>query len=135
MRKARRSISEPPRRTSSSRPTGFVLAETLIGLGLLMLCLLGGLAVHLQQRRVLDRLAGQGAALRALEATFEALRAGALPLASGPVAGFGSGGIAVVLDVQPSDVPALFAVRAEARYTAAGEEHAQALASLFWSPP
>ena len=100
-----------------------------------MLCLLGGLAVHLQQRRVLDRLAGQGAALRALEATFEALRAGALPLASGPVVGFGSGGISVVLDVQPTDVPALFAVRAEARYTVAGEEHAQALASLFWSPP
>ncbi len=101
-----------------------------------MLCLLGGLAVHLQQRRVLDRLAGQGAALRALEATFEALRAGALPLASGPIEGFAaSGGMAILLDVQPTDVPALLAVRAEARYTVAGEEHAQALASLFWSPP
>lgn len=100
-----------------------------------MLCLLGGLAIHLQQRRVLDRLSGQGAALRALEATFEALRGGALPLASGPVAGFASDGVTVVLDVQPTDVPALLAVRAEAHYTVAGEEHAQALASLFWSPP
>ena len=101
-----------------------------------MLCLLSGLAVHLQQRRVLDRLAGQGAALRALEATFEALRSGALPLASGPVAGFaGSGGVTLVLEVTPADVPGLWNVRAEARYTVAGEAHAQALASLFWSPP
>ena len=100
-----------------------------------MLCLLGGLTVHLQQKRVLDRLAGQGNALRALEATFEALRSGALPLVPGPVVGFGaSDGVAVVLDVQPTDVPALFAVRAEARYLVAGEEHMQALASLVWSP-
>jgi hypothetical protein len=112
-----------------------VLAETLVALGLLMVCLLGGLAVHVASRRVIDRVEAQGAALRALESTLEALRAGALPLASGPVERGAADGIAIDLQVTPSDeVPALVAVRLEARYVVAGEEHRQALSSMFWTP-
>lgn len=114
-----------------------MLAETLVAIALLMLCLLGGLAIHLQQRRVLDRLAAQAAALHALEATFEAMRVGAVPFANGPVAapGIVPPGIAVMLDVQAADVPHLFAVRAEARYLVAGEPRTQALSTMLWSSP
>src|SRR6478672_4903001 len=101
---------------------GFILAETLIALGLLMLCLLCGLAVHLAERRVVDRVEAQGQALGALEGALEELRAGALPLTSGELSRSADGRLTIVLEVSPTDVPALLAVRLEARYTVAGEE-------------
>ena len=109
-----------------------------MGLVLLMVCLLYGLAVHMQQRRILDRLAAQSEALRALESTFEALRAGALPLVSAtlpPPLAEHAKNLVVVIDVAPAGVPYLFDVHAEARYLLAGEPRVRSLDSLIWSPP
>ena len=56
--------------------SAFTLVEVLIALLVLTLCLFLALGLHLQQRRILSRLQAQGEALRALEGTIEALRAG-----------------------------------------------------------
>ena len=114
------------------------MVEVLVALLILTLCLFLALGLHMQQRRILDRLAAQGEALRALEGTLEALRAGAVPLASGTVPGFAyseAKGLVVTLEVTNTDVPALFDVRAEARFLVAGEPHSRQLETLIWSPP
>lgn len=124
--------------TAVRRTRGFTLVEVLVALLLLTSCLFLALALHMQQRRILDRLAAQGEALRALEGTMEALRAGALPLATGTVPEFAYGdakGLVVTIDVTDTEVPSLFEVRAEARFLVAGEPHSRQLETLIWSPP
>lgn len=120
------------------RTSGFTLVEVLVALLLLTTCLLLALGLHMQQRRILDRLAAQGEALRALEGAMEALRAGALPLASATVPELASGearGLVVTIEVAGTEVPSLFDVRAEARFLVAGEPHSRQIETLIWSPP
>ena len=75
---------------------------------------------------------------RALEGTIEALRAGAIPLESETVpAPFATDahGLVVTLVVTGTDVPALFDVKAEARFVVAGEPRRRGLETLIWAPP
>ncbi|MEO8503009.1 MAG: prepilin-type N-terminal cleavage/methylation domain-containing protein [Acidobacteriota bacterium] len=129
-----------PLRGSSGRrhDAAFTLVEVLIALLVLTLCLFLALGLHLQQRRILSRLAAQGEALRALEGTIEALRAGAIPLESETVpAPFATDahGLVVTVVVTGTDVSALFDVKAEARFVVAGEPRRRGLETLIWAPP
>jgi type II secretory pathway pseudopilin PulG len=65
---------------SPSTQRGFTLIEALLAAALLTFALLLGVALVLQQPRILRRLDAQRGALHALETAIESLRTGALPL-------------------------------------------------------
>lgn len=114
---------------------GFTLVETVVSLLLLMVALLLGLGLVLEQPRVVRRLEAQRGALAALETTLEALRAGALPFTSGELPASESWP-ARLIEITPDDTrPGLYRVRLEVRYSVLGREHQRALESLIWKPP
>lgn len=111
-----------------------VAAVALLGIALTMA---GGLLTA--QPRVVTRLAGEQAALRVLEATLESARAGAVPLASGPVAlPPGREGdpadLSVSLEVEPGELPGLHRVAAEARFTVRGQSVVRRIETMMWRP-
>lgn len=114
---------------------GFTLVETVVALLLLMVALLLGLALVLEQPRVVRRLDGQRQALAALETTVEALRVGALPLVTSELPASDSWperGIEVTPDATR---PHLFRVQVRVRYVVLGRLHERDLETLVWSPP
>lgn len=114
---------------------GFTLVETVVALLLLMVALLLGLALVLEQPRLLRRLDGQLFALEALEATMEALRVGALPLVSTELPATETRP-ARFIEVTPDDVrPHLFRVQVRVRYVVLGRLQERRLETLIWSPP
>jgi prepilin-type N-terminal cleavage/methylation domain-containing protein len=72
------SLSRLPSR--AGRPNGFTLLEALIGLAILGVALLLGMALVIQLPREVRRLDAERQAMRAMEVSLEAMRAGALPL-------------------------------------------------------
>ena len=71
------SLSRLPSR--AGRPNGFTLLEALIALTVLGVALLLGMALVIQLPRDVRRLDAERNAMRAMEATLEALRAGTPP--------------------------------------------------------
>ncbi|HBL29655.1 MAG TPA: hypothetical protein DD490_22705 [Acidobacteria bacterium] len=115
---------------------GFTLVETLVALALLALALLLGLGLVLQHPRIVRRLDAQRAALHTLEATLEAVRTGALPLASQELPPVGSHRIAVSLRVSPEGFPeGLYRVSARAVYSSEGRPRERSVETLIWRPP
>jgi len=115
---------------------GFTLVETLVALVLLTLALLLGLGLVLQHPRIVRRLDAQREALHALEATLEAVRAGALPLASQDLPPVGPHRIAVSLRVAPEGYPeGLYRVELHAAYLIEGQPKERSLETLVWRPP
>lgn len=132
----------------SPRPKhGFSLVEALIALLILEMALLMGLALLLEQPRIVRRLDRQRQTLRSLEATLELVRGGAIPLETGPVRTWlDLGGVpppegtAVWLKVEPASLPSspappgLFHVTVRARWIAAGGLRTREVETLVWSP-
>jgi prepilin-type N-terminal cleavage/methylation domain-containing protein len=134
-----RSPSVPRRR---SRQRGFSLVEVLVALTVLGVALLMGLALVLQNPRIVRRTDGERQAYRALESTLEAVRAGAIPLASARLDGFVTAvgtpapkDLTVWMDVTPTERPGLYEVALRATYTVFKEPHEKRLQTMVWSPP
>lgn len=120
---------------------GFTLLESLVALVVVALALLLGYGFMMRQPRALERLDSGNEALRAIEASLETLRAGAISLESG----FLEPGIAypppleaddlmVDLDVAVTETSGLWAVTLEARYRVGRSIHRRRLQSLIWRP-
>ncbi len=114
---------------------GFTLVETVVSLLLLMVALLLGLALVLEQPRVVRRLEAQRLALASLETTVEALRGGALPLASAELPATEAWPERAIEIVADDTRPGLYRVRVQVRYTVLGRDHERALETLVWRPP
>lgn len=118
---------------------GFTLLESLVALAILGVALLLGMALVLQQPRLLRRLDARREALRALDSTLEAIRAGVLPLQSSQLDGFvtsaGSGAprdLVVFVEVTGGGRPDLYLVTLRARYSVYGQSFEPKVQTLFW---
>jgi|SRR6185295_18255769 len=120
--------------------SGFTVVETLIALVIIGVALLLGMALLLQQPRVLHRIDAQRQALRAIESTIEALRAGLLPLEDAEYDGYNTAvgaspakGMTVDVAIEPSpDTPNLYKVHVEAHYKVAGQAKTRAVDTYLW---
>lgn len=115
---------------------GFTLVEALVALVLLALALLLGLGLVLQHPRIVRRLDAQRDALHSLEATLEALRAGAVPLASQSLPPVGPRRMVLSIQVAPESYPpGLYRVQVRAWYLIEGQSRESSVETLFWRPP
>jgi prepilin-type N-terminal cleavage/methylation domain-containing protein len=135
----------PPR---AGRAHGFTLVEALIALTVLGIALLLGMALVIQLPRDVRRLDAERQAMRAMEATLEAMRAGTLPvktceptseppcelsgyitLAGAPAAR----DLSVTVHVDPTERPGLYQVTLTAHYSVLKTQHRKQLQALFRS--
>lgn len=125
-----------------SRSSGFSLVEALVALAILALVLLLGFGLLWQQRRLLVRLEARETAEQAVAEALEVLRAGTLPLVSGPVPVSAtspsveeSDGLWVVVRVVPAEPPAgLYRGQVLARCTVRGQTVIRTVDTQFWRP-
>jgi len=119
--------------------SGFTLLEALLAATLLLLTLLLGVALVLQQRRIVRRLDAQRAALHEIEGTLDALRAGALPLMEQQLDLHNAGdpaGLTLWLTVEPAGYPpGLWRVSLRAAWTVQGEAKSDRVDTMIWRPP
>lgn len=119
---------------------GFTLIEVIVGLSLLAVATLLGLAAISQAQLSVERLDARHLALREMEAALEAVRTGSLPLASGVVgpsleATTGrERGLLVFLEVEPSGTPNLYRVAATARWSLRGRPQQSTVLSMVYRP-
>lgn len=122
----------------SSAESGFTLIEALVAATLLTLALLSGVALVLQQPRILRRLDAQRNALHAMETAIESLRAGALPLQSqrldlGSAADPSSP--ALWITVEPTGYPpGLWQVSVRAAWVMEGQLRQSQVETMIWRP-
>jgi hypothetical protein len=100
-----------------------------------------GLGLALQQRRLDQKLRADEAAMHAIEASLESIRAGAIPLQSGPLLPLvayppelTTEGLRLSLVVQPMTTPNLFEVNIDAVYTVRQELKNRTMRSMVWRP-
>jgi len=112
-----------------------------VALLVLSLAMLLGYGFMLRQPRAMERLDAGDEALRAIEASLETIRAGAIPLESGmlqPVIAYPppttATDLLIDLEVEPTDTPGLLAVDLEARYRVGRAIHRRHVQSMVWSP-
>jgi prepilin-type N-terminal cleavage/methylation domain-containing protein len=124
----------------AGRPPGFTLVEALIALTVLGVALLLAMALVLQLPRDVRRLDAERQAMRAMEATLEALRAGTLPVEKSELSGFitlagapAARDLGVTVDVTPTDRPGLYQVTLTAHYSVLHTRHQKQLQALFRS--
>lgn len=130
------SFSRLPSR--AGRPNGFTLIEALISLTVLGIALLLGLALVLQLPRDVRRLDAERQAMRALESTLEAMRAGVLPVQNSELAGFitsagapAARDLGITVVVTPTARPGLYQVSLTAHYSVLNSQHKKRIDSLF----
>ena len=122
------------------RARGMTLAECLIALALLSLAAIMVTTTLATARATGERLLAQRGALLAAENALEAVRGGALPLASGPVdAGalvgdVGDWQLSVTIVVDEPEPPGLYRVAAEASFEVGGRPGVRRLETLVWRP-
>jgi type II secretory pathway pseudopilin PulG len=122
------------------RSGGITLVECLIALALLSLAAIMVTATLATARATGERLLAQRRALQAAENALEAVRGGALPLASGPVdAGalvgdVGDWQLSVTIVVDEPEPPGLYRVAAEASFEVGGRPGVRRLETLVWRP-
>ncbi len=113
---------------------GFTLVETLVALVLLTLALLLGLGLVLQHPRIVSRLDAQREAIHSMEATLEALRAGA-PLKSQDLPTVGPHKMKISIQIEPASHPrGLYSVRVSAHYVVEGQPRERSVETLLWKP-
>jgi hypothetical protein len=112
------------------------MALLVVGVAVLL-----GAGLMAQQSQTSERLAAGDEALRAIEASLETLRAGALPLHSGvlqsPAAYPGSAApeeLLLMLDVKTVEPDGLFEVTIEARFRVGRGMHRRRVRTLVWRP-
>lgn len=115
--------------------SGFTLVEALVALLLASVLLLGGLAIQGAERRAARRRLAHIAAERALANTYESVRGGLVPLASGAVAAptLGFAGT-ITLEVTAEPQPALYRIDLVALYDADGSPSRRTLEALLYRP-
>lgn len=128
-------------RSDRSAHNGFSLLEALVALIIVAMALLLGHGLVMRQPQALERLDAGDEALRAIEASLETLRAGAIELESG----FLEPGIAypppantqalmIDLEVTAAETPGLYRVSLEARYRVGRSIHRRQVQSQIWRP-
>lgn len=127
------------RSTLAPAQGGFTLIEALLAATLLTLTLLLGMALILQQRRIVRRLDAQRAALHEIEATLDALRVGSLPLMAQRLDLHNPGdpaGLTLWLTVDPAGYPpGLWLISLRAVWTVQGEMKSDRIDTMIWRPP
>jgi prepilin-type N-terminal cleavage/methylation domain-containing protein len=121
---------------------GFTLVEVLVALWIVTVALLAGIALVLQQPRVVKRIDAERQAVRAMDWTLESMRAGLVPLQSVDLQGFVNSTVVgapapdlkVSVFVSPGAKPGLYDVSLVARYTVLGQTRQRRLRTLFWRP-
>jgi prepilin-type N-terminal cleavage/methylation domain-containing protein len=121
---------------------GFTLVEVLVALWIVSVALLAGIALVLQQPRVVKRIDAERQAVRAMDWTLESMRAGLVPLQSVDLQGFVNSTVVgapapdlkVSVFVSPGATPGLYDVSLVARYTVLGQARQRRLHTLFWRP-
>ena len=89
----------------------------------------------LQHPRIVRRLDAQREAIHILEATLEALRAGAIPLASQTLPPAGPRKMALSIEVTPEGTPpGLYRVKVRAAYQVEGRPKERSVETLVWRP-
>jgi len=104
--------------------------------------LLLGMALVLQNPRIVRRADDERQAFRAMESTLEAVRAGAIPLKTSELKGFVTAvgtpapkDLTIDMQVDPTELPGLYEVTLEARYSFARQKFVKRLRTMVWSPP
>jgi prepilin-type N-terminal cleavage/methylation domain-containing protein len=121
---------------------GFTLVEMLVALAIVSVALVTGIALVLQQPRVVKRIDAERQAVRAMDWTLESMRAGLVPLQSVDLDGFVNSTVVgapapdlkVSVHVLPGTAPGLYDVSLVARYTVFGQVRQRRLRTLFWRP-
>ncbi|MEE8366879.1 MAG: prepilin-type N-terminal cleavage/methylation domain-containing protein [Thermoanaerobaculia bacterium] len=120
---------------------GFTLIEVLVALLIATAALTLGLGLALQQRRLDQKLRADEIAMRAMEASLESIRAGAIPLQSGPLlppVAYPSEPISqdlhLSLVVQAVTTPNLFEIDIDAVYPVRQGLRHRTLRSMVWRP-
>ncbi|HVS63911.1 MAG TPA: type II secretion system protein [Thermoanaerobaculia bacterium] len=130
--------SEASGRHGGSGELAFTLIETLVALTLLFVLLIGLSTGLLVARRTSEALEARRQVDRLLEASLETLRAGELPVRSGPLPiGLGAGvdfPVALHLEVSPRGLGGLDLVVVRATYLRRGHPVERRLVSQIWSP-
>ncbi len=130
-------------RPGPSKPgqSGFSLLEALVALVLLGVALLLGMALLLQNPRMVRRMDGERQAFRAMESTLEGVRAGWIPLDNYQIDGFYTAvgspppeDLAIFMQVDPAGVPGLCKVTLRATYTVDQKKVQKELQTMVWSP-
>ncbi|MFL6260237.1 MAG: type II secretion system protein [Thermoanaerobaculia bacterium] len=127
----------PPR---AGRPAGFTLVEALIALTVLGIALLLAMALVIQIPRDIRRLDAEREAMRAMEASLEAMRAGILPVEDSELSGFitlagapAARDLKITVAVSPTERPGLYQVTLTAHYSVLNSQHQKQLQALFRS--
>ena len=135
-------MSSAPSRRRSGHQRGFSLLEVLVALTILGVALLLGMALVLQNPRIVRRADSERQAFRALESTLEAVRAGAIPLQTSQLDAFVTAvgtpapkDLSIEMLVEPAGLPGLFEVTLSARYRVAQQRFVKRLRTMVWSPP
>ncbi|HEX4960693.1 MAG TPA: prepilin-type N-terminal cleavage/methylation domain-containing protein [Thermoanaerobaculia bacterium] len=131
-----------PSGPSRSSQRGFSLLEALIALVLLGVALLLGMALVLQNPRMVRRMDGERQAFRAMESTMEAVRAGAIPLEKADLGNYTTAvgspapkDLAISMQVDPTALPGLYQVTLKASYTVDARKVEKELQTMVFSPP
>lgn len=109
---------------------GFSLIEVLVALAIATLLMLAASGIYWQQRNVSRRMAAQRAADRALENSWELVRAGAIDLVDATIAAPGGDAAIITLAVSPGPVAATWRVDLVATYRVQGHPFRRSLVGL-----
>jgi Tfp pilus assembly protein PilV len=127
----------------SSLRRGFTLVEVSVALWILIVVLLAGIALVLQQPRVVRRIDAERQAVQVMDWTIEEMRAGLIPLQSTAdvgwqvssfVVGSPAPDLKVAAAVLPGATPGLYQVTLVARYTVFGQVRRRWLRTMIWRP-
>lgn len=127
-------------RPAGRRRSGFTLIEVVVGLALLAVATLVGLAAITHAQLAIERLEVRHRALREIEAALEAVRAGVLPLVSAEVGPSLESTIGiekhfvVYLKVEPYDLPGLYQVAGTARWSLRGRPQSSTVLTRVYRP-
>ncbi|MBV8201359.1 MAG: prepilin-type N-terminal cleavage/methylation domain-containing protein [Acidobacteria bacterium] len=128
---------------TARRRRGFTLVEVAVALWILSVALLAGMALVLQQPRVVKRIDAERQAVQVMEWTIEEMRAGLIPLQSTADVGWSVGAfvagspapdLKVAVAVAPAATPGLFNVVLVARYKVYGYLHQRRLQTMVFRP-
>jgi prepilin-type N-terminal cleavage/methylation domain-containing protein len=128
---------------AARRRRGFTLVEMSVALWILLVALLCGMALVMQQPRVVRRIDAARQAVAVMEWTLEEMRAGLIPLQSTPdvgwtvssfVVGSPAPDLKVAVAVTPAATPGLYRVMLTARYHVYGQLLRRRLETMVWRP-
>jgi type II secretion system protein I len=123
-----------------NRHRGFSLIEVLVALAIVGLTMTIGMSLLAQQSEVARRMRAHHEAMRIVESTLEAVRAGLIPLTSGrleaPADSTETDALVLWMEVSPrSETPGLSEVLVEARYVVGQRTLRRGVRTMVWRSP